>query len=61
MPRPKITEEDRIKKAHEDMLNGMMLLYRKGWEKDKNQYMRLKTAYEFLADMLKQLDEKYKS
>jgi len=61
MPRPKITEEDRIEKAHEDMLNGMIFLYRKGWEKDKQQYMRLKTAYEFLADMLKQLDEKYKS
>tara|TARA_B100000674_G_scaffold470946_1_gene459292 strand:+ start:105 stop:296 length:192 start_codon:yes stop_codon:yes gene_type:complete len=59
MPRPKLTDEDRIKKAHENMLNGMMLLYTKALEKDKEQYMRLKIAYGFLADMLKQLDEKY--
>ena len=59
MPRPKLTDEERINKTHEDMLDGMIFLYRKAWEKDKNQYMKLKTAYEFLGDMLKQLGEKF--
>lgn len=59
MPRPKLTPEDRIKKEHENMLNGMIFLYTRALENDKEQYMRLKTAYGFLADMLKQLDEKF--
>lgn len=59
MPRPKLTPEDRITKAHEDMLNGMIFLYTCASENDKKQYMRLKTAHEFLTEMLKKLNEKY--
>ena len=59
MPRPKLTDEDRIKKAHENMLNGMMFLYTKALEKDKDQYMRLKVAHGFLTDMLKELNGRY--
>ena len=43
----------------ENMLNGMMLLYSKALEKDKDQYMRLKVAHGFLTDMLKELNGKY--
>lgn len=41
------------------MLNGMMFLYTKALEKDKDQYMRLKVAHGFLTDMLKELNGKY--
>ena len=59
MPRSKYNDEDHLKKAHENMLNGMMSLYTKALEKDKDQYMRLKVAHGFLADMLKELDGRY--
>ena len=59
MPRPKLTYEDRIKKQYENMMNGMMFLYTAASQEDKEQYMRLKAAYGFLAEMLKKLDEKY--
>ena len=41
------------------MLNGMIFLYTCASENDKKQYMRLKTAHEFLTEMLKKLNEKY--
>ncbi len=60
MPRPKLTFEDRVQKAHENMLNGMVFLYTCASHDDKEQYMRLKTAYGFLDEMLKNLDKKFK-
>lgn len=59
MPRPKLTFEDRVQKAHENMLNSMVFLYTCASHDDKEQYMRLKTAYGFLAEMLKNLDKKF--
>ena len=61
MPRRKLTSEQLEEKAHADMLNNMMKIYNQASHNNKKQYIRLKTAYGFLAEMLKMLDEKYKS
>ena len=61
MPRPKLTYKDRCEKAHENMLNSMVFIYNCASHDDEEQYMRLKTAYGFLAEMLKNLDKKFEN
>ena len=59
MPRSKKTPEQLEEKAHADMINNMMTLYKQASNNNRKQYMRLKVAHGFLVEMLKILDKKY--
>ena len=59
MPRPKLTYEDRCRKANEDFLNNMMFLYNAASHDEYEQYQRLKVAMGFLKILLERLDKKF--